>query len=32
MGEKALTVATEDVENKIYTQIVETIREQQKHD
>ena len=32
MGEKALTVATDDVENKIYAQIVETIREQQKHD
>ena len=32
MGEKALTVATDDVENKICAQIVETIREQQKHD
>ncbi len=32
MGEKALTVATDDVENKIYAQIVKTIREQQRHD
>ena len=32
MGEKALTVATDDVENKIYAQIVETIREQQRDD
>ena len=29
MGEKALTVATDNVENKIYAQIIETI--QQKH-
>ena len=29
MGEKALTVAADDVENKIYAQIIETI--QQKH-
>ena len=28
MGEKALTVATDDVENKIYEQVVETIRKQ----
>ncbi len=30
MGEKALTVATNDVENKIYTQIVETIKTKSK--
>ena len=30
MGEKALTVATDDVENKIYAQIIETIKERNK--
>ena len=30
MGEKALTVATDDVENKIYAQIIETIKEKNK--
>ena len=31
MGEKALTVAVEDVENKIYEQIIETIRQQRQN-
>lgn len=30
MGKKALTVATDDVENKIYAQVIETIKEKQK--
>ena len=31
MGEKALTVATNDVENKIYAQIIETIKTHKKN-